>query len=164
MRRLGERVPSIQGLTDAHKPQWTDAKDCRVKVDDRRYMCVNHFDCVIGYTCMCVCFRRTAYWAGVVIIGQVKHPEVERSPQVCINPYVVRGDNRKNGGRSRRYRSVLKGMRCPPSSSDHDQSPLVVPLFTSSVDPNDEPVRLSAVRRGWLRLAMESAAQSSSVL
>ena len=42
-----------------HKPQSTDAKDCRVKVDDRRYMCVNHFDCVIGYTCMCVCFRRT---------------------------------------------------------------------------------------------------------
>lgn len=38
-----------------HKPQWTEAKDCRVKVDDRRYMCVNHFDCVI----MCVCFRRT---------------------------------------------------------------------------------------------------------
>ena len=49
-----------------HKPQWTEAKDCRVKVDDRRYMCVNHFDCVIGYTCMCVCFRRTL-WAGVVV-------------------------------------------------------------------------------------------------
>jgi hypothetical protein len=72
--------------------------------------------------------------------------------------------NRKNGGRSRRYRSVLKGMRCPPSSSDHGQPRALVLYHSSPLDPNDEPVRLSAVRRGWLRLAMESAAQSSSLL
>ena len=72
--------------------------------------------------------------------------------------------NRKNGGRSWRYRSVLKGMRCPPSSSDHGQPRALVLYHSSPLDPNDEPVRLSAVRRGWLRLAMESAAQSSSLL
>jgi len=68
-----------------HKPQWTEAKDCRVKVDDRRYMCVNHFDCVIGYTCMCVCFRRTL-WAGVVVRVCRLLVSASRGKRLCAGP------------------------------------------------------------------------------